>query len=160
VLGEPRILLLAPATTPPADIDDLEHWVPESAEPATIVHAVTRLQQKILDSDGPPVLDDDGLLWFRGRWVAVTENQVAVIDLLIRNYQRLVRHEHLDQTYRDTGGTTTAARRALMHRIAARLAKVGLKLHPVRRRGFILAEDPATGPQAAPWRPRPATPGV
>jgi hypothetical protein len=160
VLGEPRVLLLAPNAAPPPDIDDLEHWVPESAGPATIVQGVTRLQQRILDCEGSPVLDDDGLLWFRGRWVAVADSQVPVIDLLIRNYQHLVRHEDVGRAYHDGGGgPTPAARRALMHRIAGRLAKVGLRLHPVRRRGFILTADTAagsaTGTQQAP-RPGPA----
>jgi len=162
VLGEPRILLLARHCVPPTDVDDLEQWIPEGAEPSTIVEAITRLQRKVLDRDGLPVLDDDGLLWFRGRWTPVAESQIPVVDLLIRNYQRLVRHEVLGRAYLDGGGgPTMAARRALMHRIAGRFAKVGLKLHSVRRRGFILAADPTSTAPAGAWRahgPQPPVP--
>lgn len=141
-LGEPRVLLLAPHTQPPAEIDDLEHWIPEGADPAAIVRGVNRLQREVLHGDGPPNLDADGLVWFRGRWVAVADSQVPLVDLLVRNYQRLVRHDELRAADRaNGGGRTTAARRAVMHRVGARLALVGLKLHVVHRRGFVLTED-------------------
>lgn len=141
-LGEPRILLLAPNSTPPALIDNLELWIPEGTDPLTIVQGVTKLQKRILEIDAQPVLDDDGLLWFKGRWVAVSDNQIPVVDLLIQNYRRLVRNDDLIRAYQDGGGSgTDASLRNLIRRVATRLANVGLNLHVVRKRGVILATD-------------------
>ena len=141
-LGEPRLLLVAPDTAPPQLVDDLEHWIPNRADPATIVEGVTFLERKILDADTPPALDDDGLLWFRGRWIDVPDGQLPVVDLLIQNYQRLVRHEDLTRIHQDNGGSSTPASIAtLLRRVATRLTKIGLRLHRVPRRGVILSND-------------------
>lgn len=145
-LGEPRLLLLAPDTPPPPPVDHLEHWIPERADPATIVEGVTQLERKLLDADTPPALDDDGLLWFRGRWIAVPDGQLPVVDLLIQNYQRLVRNDDLSRTYHDNGGSNSPASvRTLLRRIAARLTKIGLRLHTIPRRGVILSTDEPAG---------------
>lgn len=145
-LSEPRLLLLAAGTPTPALLDDLELWIPEGSDPTAIVQAVTALQRKALDHDTAPTLDDDGLLWFRGRWVAVSDSQIAVVDLLVQNYQRLVRNEDLSRTYQDNGGSDSpASLRTLIRRVAQRLTKVGLRLHVVRRRGVILATDKPPG---------------
>jgi len=144
-LGEPRILLLTPGGPTPALIDDIELWIAEGGDPSDLVRGVAALQRRILDSHIPPAapaLDDDGLLWFRGRWIAVSDTQLPVVDLLVQNYQRLVRNEDLSRTYLDAGGgTSPASFRTLIGRVAKRLSEVGLKLHVVRRRGVILAID-------------------
>ena len=144
-LGEPRVLLLAPGSTPPNIIDDLEQWIPEAADPLAIVRGVTNLQHRLLHTRAEPILDDDGLVRFRGRWVAVSTTQMPVVDLLIQNYRRLVTHDELIRTYQDHGGSTSdASRRNFVRRIAARLADVGLRLHVVRKRGVILSDDAPT----------------
>jgi len=145
-LGEPRVLLLAPGSAPPSVIDDLEQWIPEAADPVAIVRGVTNLQHRILTTRAEPVLDDDGLVRFRGRWVAVSDAQLPVVEYLIRNFRRLVTHDELARIYRDNGGgTTDAARRNFVRRIATRLAQIGLRLHIVRKRGVILTDDRHAG---------------
>jgi hypothetical protein len=158
-LGEPRLLLLAPGSTPPSVIDDLEQWIPEAADPVAIVRGVTNLQHRIFHSQAEPVLDDDGLVRFRGRWVAVSDTQLPVVDYLIRNYRRLVSHDDLARIYHDNGGagTTDAARRNFVRRIADRVGPIGLRIHVVRKRGVILTDD-AGPPASRPHRPTgPAT---
>lgn len=139
-LGEPRLLLVAPDATPPALLDDLELWIPDGADPDTILNAVTALHEKVREKDSQPVLDDDGLLWFRGRWVAVSDTQIPVVDLLVRNYQRLVHNDDIQAAYHEAGGgPSPASLRTLIRRIGQRLTQVGLKLHVVRTRGVMLA---------------------
>lgn len=145
-LGEPRVLLLAPGSAPPSVIDDLEQWVPEAADPTAIVRGVTNLQHRILHTRAEPILDDDGLVRYRGRWVAVSEAQIPVVEYLISNYRRLVTHDDLARVYRDNGGgTSDASRRNFVRRIAARVAQVGLNIHVVRKRGVILTDDAPSG---------------
>lgn len=143
-LGEPRLLLLAPDAPPPELLDDLELWIPEGSDPSVIVTGVTALQRKVVDDDTEPVLDDDGLVWFRGRWVAVSDSQIPVVDLLVHNYKRLVHNDDLSRTYQRGGGSNSpASLRTLVRRVSQRLAMVGLKLHVVRQRGVILADAEA-----------------
>jgi hypothetical protein len=138
-LGEPRLLLVAPGSTPPVLFDDLELWVHDGDGPDAVLAAVTALQEKVRQKDNHPVLDADGLLWFRGRWVAVSDTQIPVVDLLVRNYQRLVRNDDIQAAYRRAGGgTSPASLRTLVRRIGQRLTKIGLKLRVVRTRGVML----------------------
>jgi hypothetical protein len=142
-LGRPRLLLLSPDAPPPTLVDDLELWIPDGSDPNLIATGITALQQKILTEDDEPVLDDDGLLWFRGNWVAVPDGQLPVIELLVRNYRRLVRNDDLLHAYQRAGGSgTTASLRALVGRVGQRLAGVGLDLQVVRRRGVLLGARP------------------
>ena len=86
------------------------------------------------------MLDDDGLLWFQSRWVAISDNQLPVVDLLVRNYRRLVRNDQISDSYQQGGGSDCEASiRTQLRRIAQRLPQIGLQLHTVRGRGVILA---------------------
>jgi DNA-binding winged helix-turn-helix (wHTH) protein len=86
-----------------------------------------------------PVVDDDGLLRFGGQWVAFTETQIPVVELLVARFGTLVRNEDLLAAYAAGGGSTSAATlHPLIYRLRRRLASVGLTLHVVRRRGVLL----------------------
>ncbi len=99
---------------------------------------------------GVPVLDEDGLLRFDGRWVAITDIQIPVVDLIVRNHGHLVRNAEIQAAYGSAGGSATSgAVRTLVQRLRSRVAAVGLRLHVVRSRGVIL--EPATGPEPSGW---------
>jgi hypothetical protein len=88
---------------------------------------------------GPPVLDADGLLRHRGRWVPIPDTQLVVVELLVRNFGRLVGTSELRRAYEEAGGSgTSTSLRSLIHRLGRRVAKVGLQLHVVRSRGLVL----------------------
>jgi DNA-binding winged helix-turn-helix (wHTH) protein len=96
------------------------------------------------DSLDPPVIDADGLLRFDGRWVAVSETQLPVVELLVARFGELVSNDAVLAAYGTGGGTTTrTALRPLVHRLRQRLDPIGLTLHVVRRRGVVL--DAAAG---------------
>ena len=91
------------------------------------------------------MLDDDGLLRYRGRWTAVTDSQLPVVALLVRNHRRLTRHHELIEAYASAGGSpTVASLRSLLHRLRARFTAVGLQLYGIPRHGVMLdvMDDP------------------
>jgi hypothetical protein len=138
-LGEPRILVTAPGTSPPSIPDELELWMVESAGAGDLLDGVEGLRRRVRDR-GRPVLDGDGLLWFGGRWVSVPDAQLTVVGLLVRNFGRLVRHDELREAYRGAGGSVTSRSfRALLQRLGGRFADVGLRLHSIHRQGVLLA---------------------
>jgi hypothetical protein len=144
-LGRPRLLLLTPDAPSPTPVDDLELWIPDGSDPALIAAAVIALQQQMLIDDHQPILDDDGLLRYRGRWIAVPATQLPLVELLVRNYQRVVRNDDLRLAYQRAGcsGTMTSLR-SVISRISRKIADVGLTLQVIRRRGVILTNQPAT----------------
>ncbi len=100
--GEPRILVTAAGTSPPSLLDPLEAWIVDDAGAGAVVDAVAGLRHTVR-SQGRPRLDDDGLLWFHDRWVAVSEAQLQVVGLLVRNFGRVVRYEALHEAYSQVG---------------------------------------------------------
>jgi hypothetical protein len=112
--------------------------------PAADGPAGRELRVRIIDGDqpvegDPPMLDADGLLRFRGRWVPIPDTQIPVVDLLVRNLGRLVRNSDVRAAYEQAGGSGTATSlRSVVHRLGRRVAEVGLRLHVVRSRGLVL----------------------
>ena len=97
----------------------------------------------IVDRDeatpAPPVLDDDGLLRHGGRWVSISDAQIPLVDLLVRNIGRLVSSAEIRAAYVAAGGSgSPTSLRSVVHRLGRRVADVGLRLHVVRGRGVIL----------------------
>jgi two-component system, OmpR family, response regulator len=147
---EPRILVISQYTAPPGLLDDLELWVLDGAQPDEILAAMDRLRRKTRSRPAQPALDQDGLLHFDGRWVAVPDTQLPVVDLLVRNIDRLVRSDDIRHAYVSAGGSgKPSSFRTVIRRIGERLAEVGLKLHVIRHRGVILARKPTTDEPSA-----------
>jgi hypothetical protein len=109
-----------------------------ATSPVTFARDDTRTPAWVLDP-ATPVLDDDGLLRHRGLWVAISDAQIPVVDLLVRNIGRLVSAAELRRTYIAAGGSgSTASLRSVVHRLGRRVAEVELRLHVVRGRGVVL----------------------
>ena len=86
-----------------------------------------------------PILDADGLLRHRGRWVPIPDTQLPLVELLVRNLGRLVGTSEVRRAYERAGGSgTSTSLRSLIHRLGRRVAEVGLQLHVVRSRGLVL----------------------
>jgi DNA-binding response OmpR family regulator len=86
-----------------------------------------------------PTLDDDGLLRFGGRWVAIPDTQLALAALLVRNLGRLVRSTDVRRAYEGAGGSgSETSVRSAVSRLRRRTAEVGLHLRVVRDRGLVL----------------------
>lgn len=86
-----------------------------------------------------PTLDEDGLLRYRGRWVAVPEAQLPLVRLLLDRFQTTVSDAELLETFGAGPGSRAKRRLAgALHRLRARVDECGLTLCRVRARGYIL----------------------
>ena len=96
-----------------------------------------------------PRLDDDGLLRFRNRWVAVPDAQLAVVALLLDRDGCTVPDDELSAAYaHHSPDAGPRAYMAAMHRLAlAPRRVVALELRRVRGRGYLLAALPTASIQ-------------
>lgn len=83
-----------------------------------------------------PVIDDDGLLRYGDRWVAIPDAQLPLATLLVGRFQSTVSDAELAAAYE-----THADSRVLfgaVNRLSRRVARCDLALRRVRLRGYIL----------------------
>jgi hypothetical protein len=115
----------------------------QSVEHDTPVPAPTEVND---DAELFPTLDDDGLLRYRGRWVAVPEAQLPLVRLLLDRFQTTVSDAELLEVF--PAGPGAGAKRRLagaLHRLRSRVSECGLTLCRVRARGYILDHLAAAG---------------
>jgi hypothetical protein len=143
LLAELRVprLLLVPNGVEPPKLDDLEDWLRDPPDPIEL-HARAEAMAARAEplAEERPELDEDGLLRFRGQWVAITPQQLPVVELLLRHLDRVVRYDAIMAVYAAVGGSAHPPTvRTLLARVAARLRPLGIELVTVRRRGVLMA---------------------
>lgn len=140
-LGRPRVLVTAAGVTPPSLLDDREVWLEDGCAASRLIDAMAELGRDAVAAPGRPLLDEDGLLRHGGRWVAVPDSQLGVVELLVRNFRRLTPYEDVRAAYPRRGGRQVGrdALHGLVTRLDTRVRTVGLRLDIVRRRGMVLA---------------------
>lgn len=113
--------------------------------PDRVVERVELPALSLLDASEPvPRVDEDGLLRFRGVWVAIPQAQLPLAHLLVLRFQAMVPDADLSAVFAHPA--EAASHRALtgaLIRLRRRVAECGLSLSRVRGRGYIL--DHATG---------------
>ena len=157
----PRVLVVAPGQAPPTDTDELEDWIREPIDPVDLDARVgalarraerwisapedlstdpARLDHVALANPAAPVIDvDTGIVRVGRSWVALSPLQTAVADLLLARLGEVVSRDDVAAVHSaGAGGTKPTAIKSLMLRLSKRLAAVGLTLHFVRGRGFMV----------------------
>lgn len=144
---QPRMLLVAPEAPVPVLLDDLEDWLRHPAHPSDLAARTAALLRRAAAQQGDGVvLDDDGLLRHRGRWVAIPDGQIGVLRLLLDRLGRVVTTDALRAAYEAAGGSGHPnSMRTLVARLHRRVGEVGLSLVTIRGRGVLLAETPSSG---------------
>jgi hypothetical protein len=135
----PRLLLLEADTPPPRSRDLLEDWVRAPIDRDELLARRAELARRATCADHRPVLDDDGLLWWHDRWVAVPAAQVPVARVLVERAGELVRLDELADAYTASGGSPDpVAVKAMLGRLVKRCAEVGVSVRSIRGRGYVL----------------------
>ena len=95
-----------------------------------------------------PELDGDGLLRYRGRWVAMSRQEERALRPLLSRWQRTVTPRSLAEAAW-SGEVPASALSSLVRRLRRRVEPLGLTIHTIRARGFIL--EPASTPKGSTW---------
>ena len=138
-MAAPRLLLVAPEVDPPAIADALEDWIRMPADDRDLRARVATLAER--SGSGPgvgPELDADGLLRFRGKWIALSPVEQALAAALAERFGAVVGRDVLAKRVWPTGAPTRNALDVHMLRLRRRVQELGLEVKTVRSRGYLL----------------------
>jgi DNA-binding response OmpR family regulator len=138
--GVPRLLLVGEDASAPLPVDSLEDWIRLPVREDELRARVTTLRSR---ARGPvaaaPTVDEDGLLWYRGQWIALSPIERELAAALAERYGAVVHRETLVRRAwngrRTTTGNAFAIRMGCLRR---RVTVLGLEIRTVRGRGYLL----------------------
>jgi DNA-binding response OmpR family regulator len=135
--GLPRLLIVAEGEAAPVDLDPLEDWVTSSARPHEIQARTSALGFRARGRE-LPIVDDDDLLRYQGRWVALGRIEARMARLLVERIGALVRRGELELAAWGRVPPRSNTTDATVHRFRLHAASIGLDLITVRGRGYVL----------------------
>ena len=141
--GQARLLLVEGVVPPPAVTDELEDWIRLPADEADLQARISVLAGRAHRGAPAPVLDDDGLLRFEGRWVSLPPVEARLMAALLGRYGAVVSREALARAGWPQGSPGRNALDVHMLRLRRRVASVSLAIRTVRSRGYLLERAPA-----------------
>lgn len=138
----PRLLLLDPGAPPPVSVDDIEDWVRLPCDPEELDIRIATLARRAADvvpGDASLRLDDDSVLHRGTRWVALPPMESRLVALLLDDNGKVVhRPELIRAAWPDGPPTDERALDGLVKRLRRRVAPLGVRIHTVTGRGFLL----------------------
>jgi DNA-binding response OmpR family regulator len=139
--GLPRLLLVAADADPPASLDASEDWVRLPADERDIAARVLRLSTRAeAVVPGPPSLDGNDRLFYRGAWVALSPIEARIAAALLEHFGSVVPEEELGARGWPGGRWPAGALRVHLTRLRQRVAPLGLEIARVRLQGLVLQD--------------------
>jgi DNA-binding response OmpR family regulator len=136
--GSPRLLLLNGESDPPESADCLEDWIRLPADDRDMRARVARLASRSETEQPAPQVDGDGLLRYRGRWVALSPVESALAITLVDRFGAVVGRDTLARRAWPEGTPTRNALDVHMLRLRRRIAPLGVEVRTVRSRGYLM----------------------
>jgi hypothetical protein len=145
--GRLRLLLVAPAATPPGHWDPAMDWIRLPADDEDIWRRVAGLQRRV-EQRPSPRLDDWGVLWREPAWVSLAPTEARILAILLEKPGRVCSRERLARTAWPDGPAGEHGLNAYIKRVRRRILPLDVAIHTVRRRGYFLEVDPQRYPAA------------
>lgn len=138
-----RLLVVEAGEHPPTDIDVLEDWASASADAAELEARLAALEARATRVDDVPTIGaDDDVVRFAGRWIALGAVEASIARVLIDHVGELVTRSTIEAAAwgdRSVRANTTDRQ---LHRLRRHLGDIGLALHTVRGKGYVLEIAP------------------
>lgn len=134
--ARPRLLLVDPHEAPPECADPLEDWIRLPADDRDVRARLGALTRR--SSAAVPRLDDDGLLWYRDRWVSLSPVERALVSCLLERFGVVAGRDALRRRAWPEGLPSRNALDVHMVRLRRRIAPLALEVRTVRSRGYLL----------------------
>jgi hypothetical protein len=134
----PCLLLVGPDTPPPLSASPLTDWVRLPASVTDLRVRLLGLRAVAVDRPPRPLLDGDGRLLYRDRWVALAPRQEDVAHLLVAHFEQTVRTSALLHVGIDGTTPSHEALRSRVHELRRNIAPLGLDIVAIRSVGYLL----------------------
>ena len=149
--GIPRLLLIENSQTPPVTGDPLEDWIRLPSSDDDVKARVAGLLEAH-NREGRPVIAENGLLRFRGRWTAIPPIEASLIGQLLDHFGTVVSRDDLTHAGWPDSAPGRNALDVHMLRLRRRIDDLGLAIRTVRSRGYLLEiEGEASGAVHSPF---------
>lgn len=139
--GRPRLLLLDPGAVPPTRDDDLEDWLWTPTDERDLFARLNRLTLRARPRDlapGDVVVTDDGEAVAGRLRVPLPPAEARILRVLADPPGRLRSRSVLEQAVWADRAHGARALDSRMFTLRARLLPLGLAIHSIRGRGFLL----------------------
>lgn len=136
--GAPRLLLLNGESAPPASTDCLEDWIRLPADDRDVRARVASLAARAESEQTAPAIDGDGLLRYRGKWVALSPIEAALAGTLVERFGAVVGRDMLARRAWPNGPPTSNALDVRMLRLRRRMAPLGVEVRTMQSRGYLM----------------------
>jgi hypothetical protein len=143
--GRPRHLLVEQGALPPDILDGPEDWLRCPPDPAELLWRAQHVRHRAAPTvaEQELVLEDHGVLRRGDRWVAISEAQLPILELLLEHLDRVVPFDEVVAAYGAEGGSSVPASvRTVVSRLEQRIRPLGIDILSVRRRGIVLRSNP------------------
>lgn len=137
--GAPRLLLVGNAGPAPVTDDPLEDWIRLPANETDLQARIDGLRRRARRSEqSPPEIDEDGIVRFGERWVALPPVEARLAAALLERFGGVVSRASL--TASGWPGLEPDRNALDVHvlRLRRRLEPLGLVIRTVRSRGYLL----------------------
>jgi len=124
---------------PPEVAGPHEDWVRVPADEEELLLRIQRLADGAEPALEVPALDEHGVLRLRGRWAALSPTEVTIVERLVAAYGNVVSRRALVAAIWPDDDRRSRALDPHVHRLRNRLRTLGLDVHTIRGRGFVLA---------------------
>jgi hypothetical protein len=136
--GVPCLLLVPPGVQPPT-IGRLEDWIRVPADERDLYLRLRHLARRSAPEPVPPVVDEFDVVRRDESWAALSPSESVLVRGLLADFGRLATRDEINRWLAEAEGGPLPFPSSLA-RLRQRLASVGLALHTVRARGYLVMD--------------------
>jgi len=136
----PRLLVVGAGEHPPTDMDALEDWASATADASELEVRLAALEARAARAvqDAPTIGDDDDVVRFGGRWIALGAVEASIARVLIQHLGELVSRTTIEASAWEGRSVRANTTDRQLHRLRRHLSEIGLELHTIRGKGYVL----------------------
>ncbi len=135
--GRPCLLLVAEDAEPPTEWGRLTDWIRVPADDLDLWSRVAALQWRTKLA-ARPTIDESDLLWRGTEWVALSPIEAAVLRALLESTGTVLSRRRLGAAGWTDGPPSPRSVDTYVKRLRRRIEGLGLRIHTVRSRGYML----------------------
>lgn len=135
----PCLLLVAPEAPPPSSDNSLVDWIRLPADDRDVPARLAALEKRSAHHASQPAVDADGILRCDGRWVALSPTEHVLVQAFLERFGQVVRADVLmERGWPGRNTSDDGVLRVQILRLRRRIAGLGLEVHTIRDRGYVL----------------------